>query len=113
MSVRTSTTVWTYVAVFAALLALWGLNFGLSFIHYGRYFSNAIAIAIGLTQVLLVVLFFMHVKYYRDRLVWFFAGAGLFWLGILMVLTMSDYLTRTRPPGVNAKGEPVFLQSQP
>ncbi len=104
MSVRISAPVSTYAVVFAALLGLLGLNFGLSFVRDGSYFSHSITIAIGLGQVLLVVLFFMHLKYYRPKLVWFFAGAGLFWLGILMVLTMSDYITRTAPCRSKSQG---------
>jgi len=36
----------------------------------------------------------MHVKF-SPRLIWAFALAGLFWLVILFILTMSDYLTRS------------------
>ena len=41
----------------------------------------------------LVVLFFMHVKE-STRLTWAVVAGSLFWFGILIVLTMSDYLTR-------------------
>ena len=44
-------------------------------------------------QGTLVVLFFMHVKY-STRLTWAVVVGSVFWLGILLVLTMSDYLTR-------------------
>jgi cytochrome c oxidase subunit 4 len=39
------------------------------------------------------VLFFMHVKY-STRLTWAVVMGSVFWLGILLALTMSDYLTR-------------------
>jgi cytochrome c oxidase subunit 4 len=42
---------------------------------------------------LIVILYFMHLRY-SSRLTWVVAGAGFFWLFILMALTMSDYLTR-------------------
>jgi len=35
----------------------------------------------------------MHVKY-STRLTWAVVAGSIFWLGILLVLTMSDYLTR-------------------
>ena len=35
----------------------------------------------------------MHVLY-SGRLTWIMLGAGLFWLAILMSLTLADYLTR-------------------
>ena len=41
----------------------------------------------------MVVLFFMHVKY-STRLTWAVVIGSVFWLGILLALTMSDYLTR-------------------
>jgi len=31
---------------------------------------------------------------YSTRLTWVVVLAGVFWLGILLALTMSDYLTR-------------------
>jgi cytochrome c oxidase subunit 4 len=40
-----------------------------------------------------VILFFMHVKY-STRLTWAVVLGSIFWFGILIVLTMSDYLTR-------------------
>jgi hypothetical protein len=47
---------------------------------------------------------------YGSRLSWFFALAGVVWLGMLIVLSSSEYLTRNHPPGVNPKGEPTYLQ---
>jgi cytochrome c oxidase subunit 4 len=41
----------------------------------------------------LVVLYFMHVRY-SSRLTWVFVLAGLFWLLILMTMTLTDYQTR-------------------
>jgi len=35
----------------------------------------------------------MHVRY-SPRLTWVFVGAGFFWLVILFVFTLGDYLTR-------------------
>ena len=40
-----------------------------------------------------VILFFMHLLHSRP-LTWLVLGAGLFWLGILLALTLSDYVTR-------------------
>ena len=51
-------------------------------------------LAIAVFKATLVVLFFMHVKY-SSRLTWAVVLGGVFWLGILLVLTMSDYLTRS------------------
>ena len=56
-------------------------------------FNTPVALTIACTKALLVVLFFMHVRY-GTRLTWVVVSAGFFWLGILIVLTMSDYLSR-------------------
>jgi cytochrome c oxidase subunit 4 len=52
-----------------------------------------VAITIAITKALLVMLYFMHVRY-SGRLIWIFAGAGVFWFLILIVLTLADYLSR-------------------
>ncbi len=81
-----------YVAVFFVLIGLALLTTGLAYLDLGKL-NTVVAFIIALTKALLVVLYFMHVKYER-RLVLVFAIAGFVWLGILMVLTASDYLTR-------------------
>ena len=44
-------------------------------------------------KALIVVLYFMHVKY-STRLIKLTVIAGLYWLGIIFALTLGDYLTR-------------------
>jgi cytochrome c oxidase subunit IV len=70
----------TYLTVQAAYLDLGHLN-------------PYIALTIAIVKATLVVLFFMHVKY-STRLTWVVVLASIFWLGIMFVLTMGDYLTR-------------------
>lgn len=86
-----------YASVFAGLLALTALTVGVSFIDLGGgrlHILNAIAaITIAIAKALLVVLYFMHVRY-ASRLTWVFVGAGAFWMLILIVLTLCDYLSR-------------------
>jgi cytochrome c oxidase subunit IV len=47
-------------------------------------------------KALLVILYFMHVRY-SDEMTWVFAAAGFFWLLILIGGTMDDVLTRPVP----------------
>jgi cytochrome c oxidase subunit 4 len=54
-----------------------------------------VALTIATFKAALVILFFMHVKY-SSRLTWAVVVGSVFWLGILLVLTFSDYLTRAR-----------------
>ena len=84
-----------YVLIWAALLALLGLTLGLAEIDLGA-FNNLVALLIAAAKTLLVVLFFMHVRYEKP-LTWLFVCAGLLWLVIMFDLTMSDYLTRPAP----------------
>ena len=86
-----------YVGVFTALILLTGLTVGVAFFDLGGgrlHFANALAaITIAVAKGLLVVLYFMHLRY-STRLTWIFAGAGVFWLLILIALTLADYLSR-------------------
>ena len=56
---------------------------------------NAVAaLTIAVAKATLVVLYFMHVRY-STRLTWAVVAGSVFWLGILLALTFSDYLTRS------------------
>lgn len=81
-----------YVMVFAALMVLTVLTVWVAYFDFG-VLNDVVALTIAMTKALLVVLFFMHVKY-STRLTAITAVAGLIWLGILIGLTLNDYLTR-------------------
>ena len=83
----------TYIVIWVALMALMILTAGLSRIDLGEW-SALVALAIAAIKALLVILFFMHVRYESQKMVWVFVVAGFFWLGILLALTMTDYLPR-------------------
>jgi cytochrome c oxidase subunit IV len=82
----------TYVAIFAALMAFTAITVAVAFIDLGLL-NPVVALSIAVVKATLVVLFFMHLKY-SSRLVWIVGGAAIFWLGILLVLLLSDYATR-------------------
>ena len=50
-------------------------------------------LGIAMTKAVLVILFFMHVRW-STRLTWVVVASGFFWLLILFGLTMMDYMTR-------------------
>jgi cytochrome c oxidase subunit 4 len=81
-----------YVAVFAALLVLTATTTAVSSINLGPW-NTVVALAIAVIKATLVVLFFMHVKY-SPRLTHAVILGGLFWLCILLALTLSDFMTR-------------------
>ena len=83
----------TYLAVFAALLALTALTTAIAFVDLGGVGNVAVALSIAIVKAALVALYFMHLRY-SSPLTVIFAGAGLFWLGLLIVLTLSDYISR-------------------
>lgn len=81
-----------YVAIFTTLIILTILTIIIAGIDLGP-FNTIAALAIAAAKATLVALFFMHVRY-SSRLTQIVVISGLFWLGIMFVLTMSDYLTR-------------------
>ncbi len=81
-----------YVGVFLVLIGLTALTVFVAGIDLGRM-NTAAALAIATAKASLVVLFFMHVKY-GSRLTRIFVAAGLIWLGLLIFITMTDYLSR-------------------
>ena len=83
----------TYMVVWVALMALMVLTAGLSRIDLGQW-STVAAMAIAVIKAVLVILFFMHVRYEDQKIAWVVVVAGFFWLGILLALTMTDYVTR-------------------
>ena len=63
-----------------------------SFVDLGPW-NTVVALAIAFLKATLVVLFFMHVKY-SPRLTQITVGGGLLWLAILILITLSDFMTR-------------------
>ena len=81
-----------YYSVFGGLMVLLGATVAIAYIHLGKL--NVIAaLTIAVIKAVLIILYFMHVRY-SSRLLWIFVGAGFFWLGILFALSFSDFLTR-------------------
>lgn len=87
----------TNLLIFGALLALLVLTIVAARFDLGA-FNMAIALTIASAKALLIILYFMHVRY-SSKLAWLFAGAGFFWLGIMIVLMFADYASRGWVPG--------------
>src|SRR3954463_8748027 len=81
-----------YYAVFAALIVGTAATVGIAFIDLGAM-NNVAMLGIAMVKALLVILFFMHVRW-STRLTWVVVAAGFFWLLILFTLTMTDYFSR-------------------
>src|SRR5918993_3779586 len=81
-----------YYGIFGVLMVLTAVTVGVSYVDLGAM-NTVAALAIACFKAMIVVLCFMHVKY-STRLIKLTVIAGLYWMGILFVLTFSDYLTR-------------------
>jgi cytochrome c oxidase subunit 4 len=80
---------WTNCLV---LLLLLGLTWSLSYINFG-VFNLCLSLAISFVKATLIALFFMHIKG-SSRLLHLAAITGLFWLFLMLLLTLGDYYTR-------------------
>ena len=82
----------TYYVVFAILLVLLVLTVVAAGIEHALV-NIVTAITIASVKALLIVLYFMHVRY-SSSLSRVFATGGIIWLVIMLALTLSDYTTR-------------------
>ena len=82
-----------YVAIFFALMIGTLLTVMAAFYNLGPW-NIVVALGIATMKATLVVLFFMHAKYSpgRTKVV---IIAAIFWLAIMLVLTITDYETRS------------------
>ena len=83
----------TYYLIFLTLMACTAITVAVAYLDLGPL-NVVVAMTIAVLKATLVVLFFMHVKY-GTRLTWAVVAGSMFWLGILLVLTLGDYLTRS------------------
>jgi cytochrome c oxidase subunit IV len=81
-----------YYTIFGILMFCTYLTVQIAFFDLGEL-NTVAALVIAVFKATIVVLFFMHVKY-STRLTWLVVIGSIFWLGIMLALTMSDYLTR-------------------
>jgi cytochrome c oxidase subunit 4 len=81
-----------YFTVAAALMVLLALTYSAAQIDLGPL-NIVVALAVAFTKAILVVLFFMEVRW-SSRLTWVVAGAGLLWLALLLAGTLDDFMTR-------------------
>jgi len=93
MSEHSSSSLVTYVGIWAALIVGTILTYFAAQIDLGP-FNAAVALTIATTKALLVALFFMHLKGASERLLKLVVISTLFFLLILLALSMADYSTR-------------------
>lgn len=96
MSPKPLVSVPTYLVIWAGLMVLTAATTGIAYVDLGAGWNTVVALAISIGKTLLVVLYFMHLRY-SSRLTWIFAAAGVLWLSVLIGGTMDDILTRSAP----------------
>lgn len=82
----------TYLVIFTLLMILLVATVAVARVDLG-WANLPVAMAIAITKAMLVILFFMHVKY-SGALIWLVASSGFVGLAILLGYTLSDYGSR-------------------
>ncbi len=82
----------TYHITFGLLIVFMFLTIFMAQFSFGGAINNIIAMTIASIKAILVVLYFMQVKF-NTKLTWVWAALGFVWL-IFLFGTMGDYMTR-------------------
>ncbi len=82
----------SYIKIFAGLMVLLILTMVAAWLPLGD-FNIVVAMTIAVIKAGLIILFFMHFKD-SDTLTWIVGGGTLVWFGIMIAMTMTDYLSR-------------------
>jgi cytochrome c oxidase subunit 4 len=82
-----------YYGIWIALMVLTVVTAAVSFVDLGPM-NTVVALVIATFKAVLVVLFFMHVKYASEKLTKLVVISAIFFLILLLGLSMMDYLTR-------------------
>lgn len=82
-----------YFIVWATLLAGTYITYKVAFIDLGP-FNPVVALVIATIKATLVVLFFMHAWHSSEKLVKLVIASAIFFLLLLLGLTLTDYATR-------------------
>jgi|SRR5581483_8202557 len=84
----------TYYTIWIILLVLTAVTAWIATVDLRPPLNTIVALLIASGKATIVVLFFMHVKYTSEKLTKTVLVAAVFWLLILLALSMADYTTR-------------------
>lgn len=82
-----------YWLIFITLIIATGLTAWISTVDLGM-FNTVVALFIATCKASLVVLFFMHVKYTSEKMTKAILTSAVFWLLLLLILSLADYSSR-------------------
>ncbi len=97
MAEQRTISVPTYLIVGALLIAFTVLTVAVSFIDLESPWHIVVGLLIGGCKASLVVLFFMHALI-SSRVTWLVILIACFWLGLLLVLGLTDTFSRGLVP---------------
>ena len=80
------------LTTFVVLMVLTAVQLGVGFSDVGPW-KVAAALALSAVQTAVLAYYFMDLRH-ADTLTWLCVGAAAFWIVILFVFTLTDYLTR-------------------
>ena|SRR5581483_3284451 len=86
----------TYYGIWILLLILTGLTAWIATVDLGPL-NTIVAIAIATVKATVVVLFFMHVKYASEKMTKVVIVSAIFWMMLLLLLSLTDYTWRLAP----------------
>jgi cytochrome c oxidase subunit IV len=81
-----------YLRILLALLVLTATTTSVAFLDLGIW-NPVVALAIGCIKAVLVILFFMHIRY-SSKLMMLTVASGFFTFIVLITMTLTDYLSR-------------------
>ena len=82
----------TYLLILLVLMVLTATTTGVAFIDLGIW-NPIVAIGIACFKAVMVILFFMHIRY-SSKVMMLTVGAGFFTFLVLITMTLSDYISR-------------------
>ncbi|MFO0958749.1 MAG: cytochrome C oxidase subunit IV family protein [Isosphaeraceae bacterium] len=92
MSQHAPMSLQTNIVIFLALLGLLVLTVAFAYLPLG-YLALPVAFTIATIKAILILMYFMHVKF-SSRLILLFATGATVWVVIMLVWTGNDYFTR-------------------
>jgi cytochrome c oxidase subunit 4 len=82
-----------YAGIGITLLVMTGVTYWVATLDLGP-FNTIVALTIASFKATLVVLIFMHVKYTSEKLTKAVIISAIFFLGLLLTLSLADFGTR-------------------
>jgi cytochrome c oxidase subunit 4 len=86
-----------YLLIFVTLMILTATTVYAATVDLNQYYAGLnviVALIIATCKAVLVILFFMH-AYYSSKRIQLIIISGVFWLAIMLFLTLGDYASRS------------------